>query len=127
MNSPARDVVDYLLAQGLETGTWRIGWAREPQTPDSTVTIYDTGGGLADPDCDMDNPSIQVRVRENSYNAAYDKAIACRDALTAPNGVTINGTRYVGFWVQTDIAAIGYDENDRAILTINFNVIREDI
>jgi len=87
MNSPAHDIALYL--QSLSFGTlaassgWAIAVAREPVAPDTTITVYDTGGQGPDTD-ELDEflPDIQVRVRAPDYIAAYAKSEGIRAALT---------------------------------------------
>lgn len=128
--SAAHDIVEFLAAQGegaIGGGSqWSLHLGREPDTPDETVTVYDTGGGLADPDNGVYQPSIQVRVRHNDYRTAADKAEAIRDTLIASaTGFTANGVKYLGAWALSDPTGLGYDEHDRARVVINFDLMYE--
>lgn len=44
--------------------------------------------------------------------------------LNGLNGVTTTGFRYIGVWLMSDIAHIGYDESNRALFTMNFRIHR---
>lgn len=136
MRSPAHDIAVYLAAQGVGTlggsTAWSINISREPNKPDRSVTIYDTGGAEAFPDIDLFTPSVQIRVRAEAtaYPTAFDKHEEIRDILIQAQNVTLgaaNDTRYLGFWLEGDIQSIGRDENDRHILTANYRIERQPI
>lgn len=129
MNSPARDIVDYIVAQSLGTLGAASGWgvylAKEPTAPNTTITVYDTGGFNPDIETGGYRPTVQVRVRAHDYVTAYAKAAAIQAALLAPKGFTQGGTHYVGVWQEGDITTLGYDENDRILLVANYSIYRE--
>lgn len=134
MRSTAHDIALYLEAQGFGTfaGTtsWAINVSREPNSPDDAITVYDTGGGEALPDITLYEPTIQVRVRSQSYTDAYAKAEAIRDLLILPTTRTLGAssdTFYIGIWLQSDILSIGRDDNDRHLLTTNYRIQRQPL
>lgn len=129
-NSPAKDTADYLEtgAIGVVGGSadWAIFVSDEPASPANCITIYDTGGAPLSPDERLWQHQIQVRVRAIAYAAGYDKMSAIRDWLAATNkGVIVGGSHYVGYWVQSDIASIGKDQQNKHILVCNFRLSRE--
>lgn len=130
MNSPAHDIAAFLAGQGIGTfaGTadWGIYVSKEPAAPDNCITVYDTPGFEPDPDNGVFYPAVQVRVRGNGYQEVYARSEAARDELIIPKGFTQGGTRYVGVWQQGSIESLGYDDNDRAVLVMNFNIIRQE-
>lgn len=130
MNSAAADTATYLDTQGAGTAGGSTGWtirvSKEPTSPDDAITVYDTSGFVPDPDNGVYHPSIQVRVRGNGYAAAYAKAEEVRDILITPTSVDIGTTNYVNWWQQGSIEHIGYDDNDRALLVLNFNITRQE-
>jgi hypothetical protein len=128
--SPAHLIALYLAAQGAgvfaaDTG-WSINAGGEPPSPDTAITIYDTGGASPDTDeQDLLRPAFQVRVRAASYPAAYAKQEAIRDLLILPQGDLVQGTaRFIGVFATSDILAIGRDETDRYLLTANYQAIK---
>lgn len=129
MTSPAADIASYIQTAGEGTigaaSGWSINVSKEPATPDTTITVYDSGGFGSDYDANIYQPTIQVRVRGNGYLAVHAKIEAINELLIAPKGLTVNTTRYVGAWQPGDIESLGYDENDRVILVSNYNLIRE--
>lgn len=129
MNSPARDIADYIIAQSLgvlgATAGWGVYVGKEPSSPNTTITTYDTGGFNPDYEIGAYRPTVQVRVRAHDYLTAYAKCAAIQAALLAPAGFTQGGTHYVGVWQEGDITTIGYDENDRILLVANYSIYRE--
>lgn len=130
-NSPADDIATYLNSAGIATigasSGWSLSVSFEPNTPDTSVAIYDIGGLQPDAKWLIDWPQIQVRVRGgvNGYASAWAKAQQIKDALLGLAQVSIGGTLYVGIMIFGDINFIMYDEPNRPILTINFQIIRE--
>jgi hypothetical protein len=64
-------------------------------------------------------------VRAPNYANAYAKHEEMRALLIGPDSIVMEGTRYVGVWVASDILAIGRDEGDRHLLTANYRAIKE--
>lgn len=130
MNAPSDDIAQYLAAQGVgtfaATSGWAIYFAKEPQAPDSCVTVYDTSGDSPDPDSAFWRPSVQVRIRANDYRDAYAKVEDVVNTLTV-NAISFaqGGTKYVGAFQFGSPQFIGFDDNDRAIVVVNFNLIRQ--
>lgn len=129
MSSPAVDLAGHLVTEGEGTlggsEAWSINVSREPATPDSTVTLYDTGGFQPDPDCGLEEPSVQVRVRSNSYLVAFAKMESVKNSIIGPNSLTLGGHKYLGLRGDGDVTSLGYDENDRVILVFNLIMMRE--
>jgi hypothetical protein len=130
VNSPAADILTKLQTfTGLLTG-WTAGVTREPDSPDKCITIYDTGGGDPNPALLIDEPTIQIRVRGAAgaagYAAAYTLCDAIKNKVLGIAAWTLTGIgRYTGAWMLGDVNSIGYDGNNRPLLTMNFRVIRE--
>lgn len=133
-NSFASDMADYIVSSGLattdENGTLplcRVG--AEPEIQGKTLlTIYDTGGPPSNPAWERDEPRIQLRVKSDTpfnYPNAYNLQQSLKDLLLGMDSVMLNGTRYVGIWMQTDIATLSQDYNNRIILVSNYRTVRE--
>jgi len=131
MNPASEDLKDILVTAGIGTYAATSGWAiyvsKEPKSPDTVVTLYDYSGADPSPKFLRDNPNVQVRVRgaKEAYKAGWTKAQAVKDALLGLPGQTINATKYVGVWMQSDINFINYDDNNRPLFTLNFRITRE--
>ena len=131
MNPPAQDIKDILegasSAVGLEFGE-DLFCFKQPDTPDFCTTIYDTGGYAPYSNYRYDRPTIQVRIRggQNQYREAYAIAENIKEELKNHDGEIINGTKYIGIWVMSDIFFAGYDTKNRPELTINFRIHRTE-
>lgn len=134
-NAPSEDIVDILVAEGIGTAAAQSGWGiyrrKEPDiegvSPNTVVTVYDTGGLDPNPKFLLDQPTIMIRVRgnPNEYDLTYTKCEAVKDALLGLVAQSIHGTFYVGIWQQSDIFFIGDDEKDRPVFTLNFLIRRQ--
>jgi len=130
-NPPSEDIKDILVGAGIGTFAGTSGWgiyiSREPETPDTVVTIYDTGGDPPSPKFLLDFPTVQVRIRgaRQDYKNAFVKAQSVKDALLGVGQTTVNGTLYVGITQIGDINFIAYDDSERPIFTTNWQIIRE--
>lgn len=127
MNSPAHDVIQYLVDQSIgalggET-QWSLHLAVEPDAPANVITIYDTGGGEPDTDQHDGRPTFQVRVRAASYQEGYTKQVAIREALTEPAEIVAEDSRMLIF-AETEIIPIGRDDSNRHLFTANYRAVR---
>ena len=130
MNSIPVDIKDLLEAEsslGLEFGT-NLFIAKEPSTPVNTVTIFD---GLSSAPMltftkgeNYYYDAIQIRVRNNSYLVGDALAQDIRDALHGIGQETVNGTLYSVIYCSNGPAHLGWDDNGRAIIILNFEVQR---
>jgi len=131
MNSAAMDLKDVLVSAGVGTFAASSGWGIyigfEPDSPDTVVTLYDTGSfEEPNPAYLLDFPTMQIRIRgaKNDYPGAFSKANAVKEALLGLPAQTINGTRYDGVWMISDVSYIGV-EKERPIFTTNWRIARE--
>ncbi len=126
-NSQAFDIAGYLETNGVGTEGTDIFVSQEPDDPNFSITIYDTGGISPNPAYLRDEPTIQIRVRgdKNGYSTAWDKAQEIKDILLGADPVTLNGTEYVLFTQIGDILSLGYDENKRPLIISNWQLVRE--
>jgi hypothetical protein len=130
MNPTSQDIASYLDGVswvGLTFGTDLFAF-KQPDSPNLCATVYDTGGFAPEPDYRYDKPTIMVKVRggPNEYMEAYQIAENVKEALRGLHGETIGGTKYIGCWVVTDPSFIGYDQNSRPEITINFRLHRTE-
>lgn len=130
MRSPAHDTALYLagLAGFGEFGGssgWPVYVGREPLEPVDVVTVYDTGGGPAVLIPDIRQPSVQVRVRADSYQDGWQKANEAYQELAQPTGVSVNDAVIVTWVAQGDVQFIGRDDKDRPLFTSNWRLIRD--
>lgn len=122
---------DLLVAEGVGTFEATTGWGiyigREPKLPDTTIAIARSGGEPPDPKWLLDYPTYQVRVRgpKGNYASGLAKAEDVKDVLLGITSQDINGVRLVSITMQSDIAFIGFDENERPHFSLNFRLITE--
>jgi len=134
-HSPA-DIVRYLLidlSQGTlpsDSDSWPIHVAREPDTPDSVITVFDTSGrldGRAQVSGEMlEHYGIQVRVRDTNpvegFAKAQDIAIAL-DQTAYQDTITINSDTYLVHAVSRTGGILGLGKetptSKRNLFTIN--------
>ena len=123
MNPASIDVKDLLVTEGIGTFGENLFVGKEPAQPNECITIYDTTAGEQNPKLAIDEVSIQVRVRSANYMGGYSRANSVKISLEGRSPITLNTTNYIAFWA-TSISFVHYDENDRAIFTINFRITR---
>lgn len=107
-HSQAHIIRDLLVVLGLGTDpgdndSWPIYVGREPNTPDSVVTVYNTtpilSGRRAVDGIVMEHYGIQVRVRDADPRDGFNKAEDLKTAMDetiALNNVTIEDTDGTG-------------------------------
>lgn len=127
--SCARDICLFIQSEGFATlGTdMFLGNEPEAQNDALTLTVYDTGGEQGESYVGYQNPTIQIRCRAVVYTTGYAKLVQIRDRLLQTYGFDYSGWHYTGFWLISDIAKIGSDDQNREIFTINFRLMREPI
>ena len=129
--SSAQDIAEHLDDNGIGTLAGQSGWGifvgKEPVSPDTCITVYDTGGTMGNPDGEMYDPTIQVRVRTHVYPDGYSKAAQIRDLLILPTSFYSDNWLYTGVWLVSDVAKIGTDDNGRELFTVNFRLMRQPI
>lgn len=126
MKSPAYSVANRLVTAGFGTLASTTGWSvnafQEPVSPDTCITVYDSGGLEPDTDEMDDRPSIQVRVRSHIYQDAYEKIHAIATYLRGQFGITLDTRRFASFEQQGGVLPLGMDDNRRFLLVVNFQV-----
>lgn len=94
-----------------------------PDSPDNLVCIFQTGGVNPSHSFDarqFEEPLFQIMIRNTSYDIAFTKAEAIKDALEGQTELVIGGNTYLSIFMQGDILSLGKDTADRTKLSINF-------
>jgi hypothetical protein len=117
-----------LETAGVNVNGWAVYVSKEPDpAPHRAITCYNTGGLQPSPKWSLDFPTVQVRVRgfPSSYPESRAKAEECKSALLGIDPQDVNGgdDRLVSVVIRSDIMDIGFDQTNRPIHTINFNLI----
>jgi hypothetical protein len=115
---------------GTYTGTTSGGTiflAKEPETPDKCITLYNSAGFTPNPKWAVDFPSVQVRVRgsKNAYVASRAFAQSAKDALLGVTSQAVTGGRLVSVTMMGDLMDLPFDQSNRPLHVINFNLIVE--
>ena len=131
MNAVGEDIKDMLedssSGLGLTFGT-DLFIAREPTKPDQCVTIFDTGGLPNQLTLGMEGnyyyPSIQIRVRSNSYTDGWELIQNIMISLHGRGQETWNGTLYSIIKQSSGPALLDWDDNNRPRFVVNFDLQR---
>lgn len=131
MNAASIDIKDLLEAEydlGLIFSD-NLFIGREPEKPDSCVTIYDTSG--VPPSLSLDSTkyyyeSIQIRNRNTSYEDGYNEAFAIMEFLNAKHGETVNGSTYTIVQCSTPPTLLQWDDSNRVIFITNYSLQRKE-
>ena len=120
------NVVTTVLADVTST-KWLLTLGYMPDTPDSLITLYDTGGAASNPKWAVDFPNVQCIVRGNQtgYEAAYRKAQVIKETLLGINPFVFDGSTVVAVNLLSDISLIHRDEKSRPKFSMNFHLIVE--
>lgn len=128
MNPPSEDIKDILEGTSVLALTFGTDLfiSEMPPTPDQCVCVYDTGGYDPEVNYTYERPTIQIRVRgaKGDYIAAHALTQSIRDTLNGEHNYTINSARHIGIWTVGDVLFVGYDDNHRPLLTVNFRLHR---
>jgi len=121
-------VGDYLAAQGQGTLGTNLFLAVMPESPNACVAVYENSGGppsmtMGTAPWAIDRPAIQVICRGNKsdYLSARDKAETIRNLLGAITDQTISGINIMRIESQGSVIPMGEDENQRPMVSINFD------
>lgn len=134
MNSASVDIKDILAAEGSLSLTFSTNLfiGKELPTPDNSVTIFDTPGRApqltigAKSDSGYFYPSIQIRVRNNSYTDGWELINDIKTFLHGITGETWNDMDYDLIRCTGEPFLLDWDENDRARFVCTFNIQRKE-
>lgn len=133
MNAPCVDLRDMLEADsslGLVYAT-NLFIALIPPEPDYCVTLIDSGGNNPADRYTEERSSVQIMMRGNKfkYIDAYNKIRQVKDylcSLSTAFNVVWNETRYISIHMIGDIISLGYDSNNRPLLSCNLSIRRTE-
>lgn len=132
MNSPSADIGTMLVNDlGLTIGL-NLFISKTPTSPDKCITVIDTPG--YSPSLTLkrsetfDSPAIQILSRGNKQNylEAYASLEEIKRYLHGKSQHTIGLTRYIIILAESDILSLGYDDNNRPLLSCNFLMNRTE-
>ncbi len=118
------DIGPYLQAGGLGTlGTDILYIAIPPQAPDNCLLLTPYGGSHADLVMKVQDPNLQVRVRNLNSGLAYNTALQVMDLLTVQNA-TIGETYYTEIRALSNPLPMGTDAKNRYEFSVNFSILK---
>jgi len=134
MNMPSEDIKDMLTEDGslseLQFGE-NLFIGAEPSTPDNCVTIFDSVGRAPmltlDKQVHYEYPSIQIRVRNNSYPDGWAQINDVIASLHGRAGEEWNDALYDVIRCTASPAFMAWDDNGRAIFVANFDLQRKEV
>lgn len=107
---------------------WNLWIGKQPDSPDRSITIYDTPGLAPNPRWLLDYPSVQIRVRgnPNDYETAANKIQEVKDLILGiPSYTTSGGDRINHINGIGEIDFRGWDDQKRPSFTANYRLIIE--
>jgi len=129
MNAGSIDIKDMLVAETdlALVFTTNLFIGREPAEPHNVVTIYDTN--TSPPHTTFDGQvynydTVQIRVRNKKYLDGYVLSQKIKEALHARAQETWSGTLYSVILCTSGPAMLGWDDNNRVLFSINFQLQR---
>ena len=129
MKAPSVDIAELLESSssglGLTIGT-NLFIDTAPASIDKCITIIDTSGVSPELNYIYERVGIQLLQRglKFGYVDAYNTLQSVKVYLHGKNDITLSGTRYILIFVVSDILSLGYDDNNRPLLSCNFRIHR---
>ena len=128
MNSPAVDIATILQTAGVGTIGTDLFVSGQPADPNACVTVIDTGGFPPESNYRYDYPTVQVLIRgvKNTYITTYAVAESVKTTLNGYANTEVDSeVTMVGVWAMGDIMALGTDERERPLFSVNFRMQRQ--
>jgi hypothetical protein len=130
MNSPAKDIADILVTQGIATAIGTDIFCFElPLAPDACITVLDAPGFPPNPHYSYEMVGVQalVRGKRNEYEIAYALAESVKAELNGKTNYAVDSAvNIVLIKASTDILPLGNDEHKRPVLSLNFEIHRQE-
>lgn len=133
MNDLLRDICTLIEGEGIATFATNLFASKEPDSPDTCLTVYRTGGEADDGidlSSQMERPWFQVRIRSNSYDAAWLLMDQIVDLFGNKQFLTVadssGDTIYTVYRTQMPID-LPRDRQNRHIIVANFRCMRQPL
>ncbi len=118
------EVINYLVARGIATQQGvDIFRGYIPDGATGTVmAVIDTGGTAPDVDLPVENPTFQVYIKADTYDAGLNLKNAVKSALHQYRGRVLGtGTVFFHFiYAISNGGHVGRDERGQDVFSINF-------
>lgn len=99
--------------------------ASQQSNVNDCITVYHSGGSRPDyffGERQIENPSIQIRVRNTNRKDALDWCNKIKDLLDGKSNFTINGNNYILLSLSSDVLNMGRDSQGRVHYSLNFDI-----
>ncbi len=96
-----------------------------PASPDNAIAIFEYAGEPQMVNQPIEFPSLQLLVRNTSYQAGRAKIENIKNLLHGRHEELLSNVRYLFVSVKQNPYLLQRDENDRVIFVCNFSVIKE--
>lgn len=136
MNPASKDIADFLnddTALGLTLAT-DLFYGRMPDSPDDCITVFDNPGDgpsltLDKATSDYYYSSVSIRARNTDYATGWAQMFNILEYLHGLGQLNaIDNSSYYGvIKAMNDPQVLYWDENDRVIFFINFEIQRKPI
>ncbi len=97
-----------------------------PDDMNNVITVYHSGGNKSNyyfgNERQIENPSIQVRVRHTNRKDALDWCYQIKNILDGKSNFFINNNHYILVTLSSDILNLGRDNQGRVHYSVNFAV-----
>jgi len=144
MNPVCEDIKDKMVTAGLGTFAATSGWgiyiAERPNKPDSTITLYDTGGQAPGYCMDRAKPELrletfQIIIRATSYLGGYSKMqdiISALDQIAPWKVAAVDSAdldvRYTTILRESEPIYLGKEEDHvRFLWSLNYQAFRKEV
>lgn len=116
------DIADYLATQGLGTVATDIFESYLPDSVDSAIGVFDTGGLKPDTYLPTKEPTFQILIRAVTYTAGKSKLDSVRSALHRVANQTIGSTYFYFIHAISEGGHLGRNPETRGLdeFSINF-------
>lgn len=124
MSDPALALKNKLEIDGDITNGF-VG--RAPANFDDVYSVFSEAGGNSNPKYLRDHTTIVCNVygKVNDYPSGRTEVQTVKDALLGVKPFTVGNVIYARVVMTNDIQFLGYDENERPIFSLTFEVTRD--
>lgn len=131
MNPTSKDIAT--IVESHSANEWVFGVnlfiGKEPEMPNCVATIYDTTSmkpvtALNGSEGAFEFPAVQLRVRDTKYDTAYNKIYSLFEFLNGQYGLTVGSTLISSIIAVDSPVFLEFDNKNRAIFIINFEITR---
>lgn len=117
------DIIKYLEENQIGTFKKDLFGVSMPSSPVNVICVYDGIGSPPDRYNVLDNPGIQIIVRNQNYKLGYEKAYKIYNLLHCLNNKQLGGFYILGCYGQSPPPGyIGPDNNGNHEFSLNFNL-----